>query len=202
LQLEKLLTPSSWLFYSFRPFFNLYDLEYNWSYPGATAESYGTVSYGMGTYDGRAAFGVNWLDTAPPDDFIGINGITGSERNSFQVIIVDRSDTGVGNFDFIYNYDSIQWDNGSSEVSFNTFGLERRSYELPGSGVSGYFLDGSPTALVSNSWNSDVAGRYVFEMRDGVVTNFPAIPEPETWAMLLVGLGVVSGIARRRRAKH
>jgi len=30
--------------------------------------------------------------------------------------------------------------------------------------------------------------------------NLPAIPEPETWAMLLAGLGIVGAITRRRRA--
>ena len=28
----------------------------------------------------------------------------------------------------------------------------------------------------------------------------PAVPEPETWAMLLAGLGVIGSVARRRRA--
>jgi hypothetical protein len=32
-----------------------------------------------------------------------------------------------------------------------------------------------------------------------VAYGIPAVPEPETWAMLLAGLGLVGGIARRRR---
>ncbi|MDR3086961.1 MAG: PEP-CTERM sorting domain-containing protein [Azoarcus sp.] len=54
--------------------------------------------------------------------------------------------------------------------------------------------------LPYNSLNSDVDGRYIFAVRDGsVFPNLPLlVPEPETYAMLLAGLGVIAGVARRR----
>ncbi|MDC8771793.1 PEP-CTERM sorting domain-containing protein [Roseateles albus] len=43
---------------------------------------------------------------------------------------------------------------------------------------------------------SIAASRYVVVVRDGDVTS--AVPEPETYALMLAGLGLVAGIARRR----
>ena len=67
------------------------------------------VRYGPGTVDGRPAFGVTWNNV----DCYAANAFR-AERNSFQLIIIDRSDTGVGNFDMEFNYDQIQWQAGQA----------------------------------------------------------------------------------------
>lgn len=41
--------------------------------------------------------------------------------------------------------------------------------------------------------------RGIYQMQLNLVGNVAAVPEPETYAMLMVGLGVVTGVARRRR---
>jgi len=33
-----------------------------------------------------------------------------TNRNAFQLVMIDRSDRGAGDFDFWFNYDYIQWD--------------------------------------------------------------------------------------------
>ncbi|MCL2161626.1 MAG: PEPxxWA-CTERM sorting domain-containing protein [Betaproteobacteria bacterium] len=160
------------------------------------------VTYGNGVYDGQTAFGVNWVDVDYYD-----SDPSHTARNSFQLIFVDRSD---GDFDIIFNYDDIQWEAGEASDSGpdGLGGTAARAgwasgtgefYELAGSGVNGAFINGGPNALVSNSFNSGVAGRYVFEVRNGVIST--PIPEPETWAMLLAGLGVVGVTAKRRRRR-
>jgi len=58
------------------------------------------VTYGQGTVDGRPAFGVTW-------PAVGCYSQTTSVLNIFQVILTDRSDTGVANFDIEFNYDQI-----------------------------------------------------------------------------------------------
>lgn len=134
------------------------------------------VAYGAGTVGGRPAFGVTWPG-------VGCFAQITSVLNHFQVILVDRSDTGAGNFDIEFNYDQIQWETGqasggsavcqggsSARVGYSN-GTPDGSFELPGSGVNGALLDSNlATGLVNNSLNSGgQLGRYRFTVRDGVV---------------------------------
>lgn len=129
--------------------------------------------------------------------------------------MIDRGDIGAGDFDFEFNFDRIVWESGEASGS-DPAGLggssarvswtngSTASFELTGSGVNGAFLDGGPasTALVANSLNSTVSGRYVFRVRNGVVEQQPTVPEPTTVLLLgsgLLGVGLV-GIRRRKTA--
>ncbi len=134
------------------------------------------VSYGSGLVNGQTAFGVNWPG-------VGYFDAHSDKLNNFQLVLVDRSDTGPDNFDLEFNYDQIQWE--ASDFSGGTGGLggssaragytdgtgpQGTSFELPGSGVNGAFLDSkTTTGLIYNSLDSTVAGRYVFSFRNGVV---------------------------------
>src|SRR5690606_30732938 len=117
------------------------------------------VTYGAGSVDGRFAFGVNWVDV---DCYLSAG--TRTVRNVFQLILIERSDTGSGNFDFELNYDRIQWEAGqesggniacqggfTARAGFSNGTRAPGSYfELPGSAVPGAFIDRGPaaTALV------------------------------------------------------
>ncbi|MDZ7751811.1 MAG: nidogen-like domain-containing protein [Gammaproteobacteria bacterium] len=167
------------------------------------------VTYGTGSFGGRNAFGVNWIDV----DYFA-SSTTQTNRNSFQLILVDRSDIAAGDFDFIFNYDQIQWETGeasggdtdglggdSARVGFsNGSGDPGTFFELAGSAVNGAFLDGGPNALVSNRLNSDVDGRYIFSARSGAVVDPTPVPTPPTVALFGLGLGLVSLVVQRRRA--
>jgi hypothetical protein len=131
------------------------------------------VTYGPGTYGGRNAFGVNWIDVGYFSQHI-------DKLNSFQLILVDRSDITPGDFDIIFNYDKVQWETGdasggsgglggsSAHVGYSNGTGNNGTYnEFPGSGVNGAFLDGGPNALISHS-NVNVSGRYLFEVRNGL----------------------------------
>lgn len=75
----------------------------------------GSVTYGTGTFDGRSALGVNWIDT-------GYFSMRGDKRNSFQLILTHRFDTGAGNLDIYFSYSLIQWETGSASGGVNGLG--------------------------------------------------------------------------------
>jgi Nidogen-like len=168
--------------------------------------TYGVTQYGTATIDGRSVFGVNWID-------VGYYSQHTDLRNYIQLIITDRSDIAVGDFDFEFNYDSIQWNTGDASGGVGGFGgtpaavgwsnglgVGGTSYQLNGSLVDRAFIDtNASTGLINNSLNSNVLGRYIFNVRNGVVTG--AVPESSTWAMMIVGFGMVGGAMRVRSRK-
>jgi len=165
------------------------------------------VTYGTGTVGSRNAFGVNWLNV---DYFASDPSHT--SRNFFQLILIDRSDTGAGNFDIEFNYDQIEWETGeasggdddglggdSARVGFsNGTGDPGTFFELPGSAVNGAFLDSNlVSGLIYNSLNSGVDGRYLFTARNGTIV--VDVPEPESLGLLGLAAMGLGWAARRRR---
>ncbi len=169
----------------------------------------GLVTYGAGTVDGRTAFGVNWVD-------VGYFSSAVDLLNSFQLVLIDRSDTGPGNFDIEFNYDQILWETGdassgsgglggdSARVGFsNGSGAAGTFFELAGSAVNGAFLDGAVNALIANMLNSDVAGRYIFQARNGEIIvddGIPEIPLPGAFVLMFSGLFASRFFISKKRA--
>lgn len=167
----------------------------------------GLTSYGTGNYAGHDAFGVTWPG-------VGYYYYGTDKLNTFQLILVDRSDTGAGNFDFYFNYDQIQWETGgasggsgglggiSAAVGYNAgqSGNPAGTYAmLTGSLINGALLDGGPNSLVAGT-NNGVAGQFLFQVRNGsVVPPVTGVPEPGSLGMLAVGLLALGWLVRRRR---
>lgn len=136
------------------------------------------VNYGQGFVGSRRAFAVNWIN-------VGCYRTTAGGYNTFQLVLIDRSDVGAGDFDIEYNYDQIDWETGTASggnsvceggssvhVGYSsgntTGGVVAGSFELAGSGIPGAFLDSNLlTGLIHNNRNSLQLGRYVFEVRNG-----------------------------------
>jgi hypothetical protein len=131
------------------------------------------VRYTMGftTFGGNRAFCVNWVN-------VGYFNSHADKLNSFQLVLVERADVGVGDFDIIMNYDKILWETG--DASGGSLGLggsparmgfsngSSASFEQPGSGQRGAFLNSNlVTGLIHNSRNTTQLGRYVFPVRNG-----------------------------------
>ena len=140
------------------------------------------VTYGSDTVNGRRAFGVNYIG-------VGYFDAKADKLNSFQVVLIERADTGPGNFDIEFNYGSIQWDIGENTRIGRAYasvgytnglgGSQNSAFELPGSLTMDAFLDNGPFALVRQSRNSGgILGRLVFEVRNGGINNTTLVIQP------------------------
>jgi len=133
-----------------------------------------TTAGSVPQFNGRNAFFVNWVGVASYNN-------QSAPTNSFQLVIVDRSDTGAGNFDFMFNYDQITWDiatTASTRRARVGWGRAGTGFELPGSGAvqtSPSALSdtaSSATSLIQNSLSSGgQLGRYVWQVRAGAPPN-------------------------------
>lgn len=134
----------------------------------------GLLTYDQGVIDGRNAFVVNWLN-------VGYFSSRTDLLNSFQLVLIDRSDIGAGDFDIEFNYGQIQWETGEASGGVNGLGGNSARvgysngsgtdfFELPGSQINGAFLDGGPNELISLT-NVDLPGRFVAVVRSGQISN-------------------------------
>jgi hypothetical protein len=170
----------------------------------------GVATFGSGTFGGFQTFGVDWINVGYFDEAT-------DKLNSFQVLLVNRSDTGSGNFDIVFNYDNIQWETGdasggtdglggdSAVAGFaNGSGLAGTSFQLTGSAVNGALINGGPNALISHDFSSDptfapVAGQYIFAVRNGQVI---VGPEPGSVILMFSGCAIGAVLLRRRKAQR
>ena len=160
----------------------------------------GKVTYGNLTIGGQQAFAVDYTN-------VGYFDSNTDKLNSFQILLIDRTDTGAGNFDLVLNYNQLQWESGDASGGFDGLGggsaiagfsstgtPAGKTFEFAGSAVNGALIDGGPNSLVAGT-NTTVAGRYDFSFRAGLV----AAPEPGTAFPMLIGLALVAlGLKGRR----
>jgi RHS repeat-associated protein len=136
----------------------------------------GTVTFGQDVIQGHDAFAVNWSD-------VGYFSSNTDKTNTFQLVLIDRSDVAPGDFDFEFNYTTVEWETGdasggnqglggtSARAGYSN-GIDT-SFEISGSSVNGAFLENnSATALAANSLGSVAPGRYRFRVRSGEVSPF------------------------------
>ncbi|HEU0123650.1 MAG TPA: putative Ig domain-containing protein [Bryobacteraceae bacterium] len=151
------------------------------------------VTYGEDSVDNRRAFGVNYFK-------VGYFASHADRVNTFQIVLIDRSDTGAGNFDVEFNYERIQWETGDASGGAgglggtpvvvgwaNGTGEAGTSFELPGSMISGQFLDNGPRSLVFRRLNSPVLGRYLFRARNGQLSPGLSITSANTLPRAVAG---------------
>jgi hypothetical protein len=144
------------------------------------------VTYGTGTLCGFQAFVVNWVGVGYYSEHV-------DKTDSFQLVLIDRPDTGAGNFDIEFNYNSMLWETG--DASGGTDGLGGDSavvgysngtgdagsfFQLAGSAVNGALINGGPDALISHELLASTPGRYHFEVRNGTVVEAPKVNDDVT----------------------
>ncbi|MBW3084936.1 hypothetical protein KEM60_01127 [Austwickia sp. TVS 96-490-7B] len=136
-----------------------------------TSENSLETHYGNTTVNGRNALCVNWVQ-------VGYFSNHADKLNSFQLLLIDRSDVKAGDFDIEFNYNQIQWETGdASQGSGGIGGSPARvgfsngkdhAFELPGSGQTGAFLDSNATTgLRYTKRQSSTPGQLIFPVRGG-----------------------------------
>jgi hypothetical protein len=80
---------------------------------------------------GTITYGTTTRSTADPQfagDLLDVTHFSWSaagfdtRRNSFQIVLLDRSDTGTRNFDIELNYDKVEWETADSNGGVNGLG--------------------------------------------------------------------------------
>lgn len=105
-------------------------------------------------------------------DKVGFYSSDSSLTNSFQLVLIDREDTGAGNFDVEFRYEDINWTTGDASDGTNGLGgtPAQAGYDS-GDGVNFFVVPGSQTASVVDldtaPSNTDTAGIWAFSVRDG-----------------------------------
>ncbi len=131
------------------------------------------VTYGQGTVAGRRAFMANYEN-------VGYYSANDDLLNSFQVVLIDRSNFGAGAFDIEFNYNSIQWETGDASGGVGGLGgtpafagasagtgVEGTYFVLPGSGeVGGLLNDNQVTSLIRAN---NGTGRVTALVRGGAI---------------------------------
>lgn len=93
----------------------------------------------------------------------------------------------------------LQVYNGASLVGFSTVVLNRDDIMNQSISFSGGSFDSAIFSYVDPSFNPYTGGGGVNTGLIEIVDNISLVPEPETYAMLLAGLGLLGFMARRRK---
>jgi len=143
-------------------------------------------------------FTATWDDVA----YYSFDGDT-SLLNAFQIVITDRTDRGLGDFDIEYRYEALNWTTGDFSDGFMGLGgMVARAGWTAGNGSDFFELDasGNQEAMLNlvNTSNVGEAGVYQFEVRNGgPVPDMPRIPVPASAFLFAPALLGFVGLRRK-----
>jgi hypothetical protein len=171
-------------------------------------------------FNSNGALGLNntpagWTVTSGTVDVVGGAGGFGSLCASGGVICIDldgstndagilsRSFAGVAGTTYTATFDLAGNQRGGSDSLLVNFGTASQTFNLASSAAwNTHSLSFAATTTTNFSLSfSNAGGDNVGIVLDNVLVT-AAVPEPETYALLLAGLGLVGTIVRRRKAKQ
>ena len=97
------------------------------------------------------------------------------------------------------------WQHGAIGSGFATASLNISAYDVDEPGEVDNIATGLQVKMDIDAnrggWAVTLAKSTLTTDGSGLPTPIPGVPEPETYAMLLAGLGVMGAVARRRKAR-
>lgn len=122
-------------------------------------------------------------------DNVGYFSANSSKTNTFQAVLIDRSDTGAGNFDVEFRYDKLEWTTGNASGGNDGLGgtPAQAGYDA-GDGENYFALPGSFSEEVLNlvsSSNTGEDGVWRFAIREGALPG--ATPENPLMPVVVEG---------------
>lgn len=104
---------------------------------------------------------------------------------------------GEGQIGFFWT--TMQWETGDASGGSHGFGGTPAAVGFGDGNANGFVLQSS----LQDGISSVVQNHYIwFNLEGGEPVPVPTVPEPETYALMLAGLAVLSVVSRRRRAKR
>ncbi|MCC5636154.1 PEP-CTERM sorting domain-containing protein [Nostoc sp. CHAB 5844] len=106
---------------------------------------------------------------------VGYYSLHDDRTNAFQTVLRNRSDTGAGNFDIEFRYQSLEWTTGDASGGVNGLGgIPAQAGFDAGDNLNFFTLPGSRTAEILNIQNTSnlpdpVPGLWSFAVRNGVL---------------------------------
>jgi RHS repeat-associated protein len=161
---------------------------------GTTTDANGnpTATYGTTTFEGHPAVCAQWIGAMHTDQCISTFPVDPTRTNSVQVLIVNRSDVGFDDFDIVFNYGSIQFDedgacSDGAGAGWKTAAVGGSSALIDGSWLLGPFLDSDQTSgLIHRSLGSVQLGRFIWNVRNNSAA--PHVDPYQTFGLPTSGL--------------
>lgn len=101
-------------------------------------------------------------------DSVGYYSQQSDLTNTFQLVLIDREDTGAGNFDVEFRYEEIEWTSGQASN-----GVPAQAGYDAGDGENFFTVPGSQTSEIANidtdNSNTGTPGIWTFAIRDGLL---------------------------------
>jgi hypothetical protein len=151
-----------------------------------------------------AGSGLVYYNTSIPNetiitwDHVGYFGAHDDKLDTFQLVIRGPNfaiPAGEGQIGFFWT--TMQWETGDASGGSGGFGGSPAAVGFGDGQNNGFILQGSTENGISRTVNDEYLW---FNLNsEGNPTPVLTVPEPETYALMLAGLGVMGLVARRRR---